>query len=79
MEAMATELVCVAAKNRGTDDLLEGSKLRFQATDVSDLKEKLKMALTEDCSTEVERNLAHLSDYDIKNALTEVKHIYLGE
>ena len=79
MEAMAAELICVAAKNRGTDDLLEGSKLRFEATDVEDLKEKLKMTISSDCSGEVTRNVKHLQQFDLGNTLEAVKVLYCKE
>lgn len=79
MEAMATELICVAAKNRGTDDLLEGSKLRFEATNVSELRDKLKMAMSNDCSGEVSRNVKHLQQFDLGNTLEMVKMLYCKE
>ncbi len=79
MEAMATELVCVASRNRGTDDLLEGSKLLFEAKDVQDLKNKLNMALAEDRSAEIERNRKHLEVFDLNNTLQMMKRLYLGE
>ena len=77
MEAMATELVCVAARNRGTDDLLEGSKLRFEATNAADLKDKLRIAMSEDCSEEVSRNVNHLQQFDLTNTLDKVRSLYM--
>lgn len=79
MEAMATELTCVAAINRGTDDLLEESRLRFKATDVDDLKDKLRMAMSGDCLEEVSRNKAHLQQFNITNTMDKVKSLYSKE
>lgn len=79
MEAMATELPCVAARNRGTDDLLEGSRLLFMPDNVNELKEKLTIAMTTDCADEVNRNSDHLKKFDLKNTLDLVKGFYLRE
>lgn len=79
MEAMGTELVCVAAKNRGTDDLLEDSKLLFQAKSVDDLRRKLEIAMHEDCSDEVKRNNNHLQCFGLTNALHIMQSLYLRE
>lgn len=78
MEAMATELICVASKNRGTDDLLKNSELLFEATDVADLKNKLRIAIGNDCSNEVNRNKEHLKQFDIANSLAKMKSLYLS-
>lgn len=77
MEAMAIELICVASRNRGTDDLLEGSRLLFAAGNTSELIDKLKLALSTDCSDEVQRNSKHLKTFDIKNTLNLVRTFYL--
>lgn len=77
MEAMATGLVCVASRNRGTDDLLEGSQLLFDAGSTTELIEKLNMALSADCSNEVKRNSEHIKSFDIKNTLKLVQGFYL--
>ena len=79
MEAMATELPCVAARNRGTDDLLEGSRLLFMPENVDELKEKLTIAMTTDCTDEVNRNSDQLKIFDLKNTLDLVKSFYLRE
>lgn len=79
MEAMATETVCVASKNRGTDDLLKGSKLLFSAKSVKELEEKLKIAIHDDCSDEVIRNNYHLKAFDLSNTLNSMKKIYQQE
>ena len=78
MEAMAAGLPCVASRNRGSDDLLDGSDLLFDATNVEELNEKIEKVLNENCSAEVERNKKHLADYDLSNALKVVKNIYLS-
>jgi glycosyltransferase EpsD len=77
MEAMATELICVASRNRGTDDLLEGSRLLFDAGNVAELVEKLNLALSSDCSNEVKRNSEHLKSFNIENTLKLVQGFYL--
>lgn len=77
MEAMATGLICVASRNRGTDDLLEGSRLLFDAGNTTELVEKLKLVMSSDCSEEVQRNTEHLSSFDINNTLRLVQGFYL--
>ena len=81
MEAMATGLVCVASKNRGTDDLLGESPLRFEATSVTDLKDKLSKVIRGVFSTdsEIKRNKERLQTFDIRNTLQAVKSLYLRE
>lgn len=79
MEAMASGLRCVASRNRGTNDLLPDSKLRFNPADVKELKEKLRIALTEDCSEEIRKNKEHLTKFDIKNVLELTRKLYLRE
>ena len=76
MEAMAAELPCVAAKNRGTNDLLSESRLRFDPLDRKELKEKLMIALNEDCTDEIDRNSATLKDFSIEHTKQLVKDIY---
>ena len=76
MEAMATGLICVASRNRGTDDLLEESRLLFDAENRAELVEKLKLALSSDCSYEVQRNTEHLKVFDINNTLRLVQSFY---
>ena len=77
MEAMAIGLVCVASRNRGTDDLLDGSRYLFDAGNPTELVEKLKLALGTDCSDEVQRDTDHLKSFDIKNTLKLVQAFYL--
>lgn len=76
MEAMAAGLPCVASRNRGTNDLLAGSKLLFDATNVGELTEKLEKALRENFSEEVNHNKNHLKDYDLHQTIKKVKAIY---
>ncbi len=76
MEAMATGKICVASKNRGTNDLLDGSRLRFEANDVEELKRKIKDAITNDCSDEIERNQVTLHDFDLVTTLSLMKRYY---
>ena len=77
MEAMSAGLVCVASRNRGTDDLLAGSRLLFGASDLDELKEKISLALNTDCSDEVEKNSRHLEEFDLRHTLSLMKDIYL--
>lgn len=77
MEAMAEGLKCVASRNRGTNDLLPESRLKFDPADVGELKEKLRIALTEDCSDEISINKEHLRKYDIDNVIALTRKLYL--
>ena len=77
MEAMAVELPCVASRNRGTDDLLSGSRLLFSANDVNELKEKLRTVMFSDCTEEINRNKDHLKAFDLNNTLDLVKSFYM--
>lgn len=79
MEAMAAGLPCVASHNRGSNDLLAGSELLFEATEVEELRKKLVIAMNNDCSAEIERNKKHLAEYDIGNALAMVRAIYVSQ
>ena len=79
MEAMAAEVVCVASRNRGTNDLLEDSKLRFDALNIREMKEKIRIAMTTDCTEEIVRNKNHLSEFDLKNTLSLMKGLYERE
>ncbi|MBR3739387.1 MAG: glycosyltransferase [Clostridia bacterium] len=77
MEAMAAELPCVASRNRGTAELLEGSKLLFRVSDAEDMKEKLRIAINTDCSEEVKRNSERLENYDLAHSLGLIKRFYV--
>lgn len=76
MEAMASGLVCVASRNRGTEDLLQESSYRFDADDISELTAMVRKALSEDNSEEIERNLRTLRAYDIENTLAATSRLY---
>ena len=78
MEAMASGLPCVAARNRGTDDLLNGSEMLFDATNLEELKHDLKVALSSEGKKEVLRNKEHLLQFDINNTTEKIKDIYLS-
>ena len=77
MEAMAVGLICVASRNRGTDDLLRDSKLLFDPGDPKDLADKLRLALSSDCTDEIRRNSERLKNFDLNNTLGLVKELYL--
>ena len=76
MEAMAAGLVCVASRNRGTDDLLDESRLKFNASNKEELLEKIREVLSADCSDEIRRNTEKLEEYDIKNVMKVTEEIY---
>lgn len=78
MEAMASEIPCVSARNRGTNDLMENSPFLFVANDKKDLIEKVNRALKEDVSEEVLRNTSRLKKFDISNVKEIVKNEYLA-
>ena len=77
MEAIATEKVCVASRNRGTDDLMSGSRLLFSAKNIQELKEKLNAAMEEDCTDEIKRNKEHLQEYSIEKTLAKMRNYYI--
>ena len=80
MEAMASELVCVASFNRGTDDLFDGNKeLLFKASDLEELQLKLETALTRDWSQELQRVRKTLEAYDIVTTTKKVRQLYVEE
>ena len=78
MEAMSTEVVCVASRNRGTKDLMENSHLLFDAGNLEEMKTRIKTALETDCSDEVMNNKAHLASFDLSNTLSKVRSMYLA-
>ena len=79
MEAMSTGLVCVSSYNRGSDDLLRDSRLRFAPSDLQEIIDKIKIALTTDCSDEVRQNREVLNQYALDVVLNQVEQIYLEE
>ena len=79
MEAMASDCTCVASRNRGTNDLLIDSELRFDSNNKQELVEKIKKALYENQSEEINRNRTVLEKYDLSNALQIMKSFYLRE
>ncbi len=76
MEAMAAGLPCVAARNRGTDELLEGSRLLFDAGDRNELKALLTMAGKMPEPDETAENEKRLQKYDLKNTERCVRDLY---
>ena len=78
MEAMASGLPCVAARNRGTDDLLDGSEMLFDADNIEELKHDLKAALSPEGKKEVIKNKEHLKKFDICNTVQLIKELYLS-
>lgn len=76
MEAMAAGLPCVAAKNRGTDDLLEESDLLFDAGNIEELQKLICSLTPYDTSREVASNKEHLEKYDIRNTIQQIAKCY---
>jgi glycosyltransferase EpsD len=76
MEAMAAGLPCVAAKNRGTDDLLEESDLLFDAGNIEELQKLICSLTPYDTSREVASNKDHLEKYDIRNTIQQIAKCY---
>lgn len=77
MEAMAAGLPCVAARNRGTDDLLEGSELLFDAEDSKTVKTIL-LSINEFAATkEISRNRICLQKYSVENTEVLMRQIYI--
>ena len=76
MEAMAVGLPCIAARNRGTVDLLVNSEMLFEAGDVKALTELLQKTTYEDFVIEIENNRQHIQQFDIKNTLAMMRDLY---
>ena len=76
MEAMAAGLPCVAARNRGTNDLLDKSELLFDAGNVDDLLIKLRFAVIGDCSRAIKTNWDHLHKYSLISTLELLQSVY---
>lgn len=76
MEAMAAGLPCVAARNRGTDDMLEDSELLFNAKDVNALMQRLQKVIIDFPYIEVSRNTIRLQQFNIRNTLMIMKELY---
>lgn len=79
MEAMASGIRCVASANRGTNDLMPESALRFKPADRRELKKKIQAAISSDCSIEIQRNIENLKAFDLKNVLRITRDLYLSE
>ena len=77
MEAMASGLKCIASRNRGTNDLLPDSALRFDPGNIEELKKKIKTAMSADCADEIRNNIERLKTFDIHNVLEITKALYL--
>ena len=76
MEAMAAGLPCVAARNRGTNDLLENSKLLFDAS-CSDTLKRIILTMDWDFNTnEIIKNKEHLLNYSLINTEFIIKKCY---
>lgn len=76
MEAMASRLPCVAARNRGTNDLLEGSDLLFYAKDREAVISKVKHAKENVYMSAVADSWEHLKKYDLNRTLANIKDLY---
>lgn len=76
MEAMAARLPCVAARNRGTNELLPDSGLFFEPGNAADLVEKIETVLSRRNIDETAKNAEHIRYFDIHNTLEIMKHQY---
>lgn len=76
MEAMAAELPCIAARNRGTNDLLSGSELLFEPSDQEEVRRLMKKVMNEDCTSEIRRNTETLKTFSLDHTLQKMKEIY---
>lgn len=76
MEAIASGLICVASRNRGSDDLIIDKDLLFDPKNVDDLKDKLKLALNRDWDENVRHNKEHLLQFDLSNTLELMQSFY---
>lgn len=76
MEAMAAGLPCVAARNRGTDDLLEDSELLYDAKNANELMRRLQKVIVDFPYIEVSRNTIRLQLFNISNTLLIMKELY---
>ena len=76
MEAMAAGLPCVAARNRGTNDLLENSKFLFDASSPDAIK-RIVLSMDEALnSKEIIINKEHLLKYSLTNTKFIIKKCY---
>ena len=76
MEAMAAGLPCVAARNRGTDDLLEDSELLFNAANKQELSSLLFKVENRSKFIGSVDNMSGLQKYDIRNTERCVRDLY---
>lgn len=76
MEAMAARLPCVAARNRGTNDLLESSNLLFVVNDRGAIISKLKDAKENDHMSVVADSRESLKNFDLSSTLVNYKAMY---
>lgn len=76
LEALASGLPCVAAKNRGSVDLDIRNEYLFDANNQIEAKQAIEKALN---SERLEDNNESIMQYDISNTLKIVKKLYLDE
>ncbi len=76
MEAMASELPCVASINRGTKELLFNSKYVHEPSDSKKLIEIIKDIQNNAPIDEISNNLETLKSFDITNTLEQFNKIY---
>lgn len=78
MEAMATGLPCLTARNRGTDDLIEIDEMFFDPNDKESLLYTMQYISDFDIHTYLEVNRRHLKDYSLDNTLRMIKELYIS-
>lgn len=77
MEAMASEIPCVAGRIRGNVDLLPESELLFDPHDVDELKSAIQKVLNKEIAEkEVTRNTANLQKFSMPRAVSAMRKIY---
>lgn len=79
MEAMACRLPVLCSDIRGNKDLIENPESRFNPHDIHEIVRKMSMLAQSDNTGEINRNYAHLSEYELNHVLSLVKDIYLEE
>ena len=79
MEAMACGLICIAARNRGSNDLMTNGSMLFDSRSINELKERLLFVLNSDCSQEIFRNMETLTKFSLDNTVERMKLLYEQE
>ena len=77
MEAMSSDIPCIAGKIRGNEDLLPGSRLMFNVRDADALADAMRKAADpETAMEEKERNRETLKQFSMEKAVAAMREIY---